>query len=72
MKTRDKTVEILKDKFDRLGEVETQSNKRDVREARKRIKHTIHKRERNLGKRQLREAVEGRGDDSGFGDTEEY
>lgn len=53
----DKTVEVLKDKFDKLGEVETDTNKREIREARRRIKHAIHKRERNIGKRQLRDLL---------------
>jgi hypothetical protein len=60
---RDKTVQVLKDKFDKLGEVETDTNKREIREARHRIKSTIHKRVRNNGKRQLREQLEGKTDE---------
>jgi hypothetical protein len=41
-----------------LGQVETQSNKKEVREARKKIKHAIHKRERNIGKQQLRHIID--------------
>ncbi len=61
--TIDKTTQRLKDKFDELGEVETQSNKKEVREARRRIKRAIHKRERNLGKKELRDTLEGRKND---------
>lgn len=61
--TTDKTTQRLKDRFDELGEVETQSNKKEVREARRRIKRAIHKRERNLGKKKLRDALEGKPDD---------
>lgn len=57
MKSQDKTEQILKEQFDRLGEVETSTNKRDVRHARKRIKHELHKHERNVGKRQLRDLL---------------
>jgi hypothetical protein len=56
--TTDKTVQVLKDEFDKLGEIETQAGKRDVRVVRRKIKQMIHKRERNIGKRQLREALE--------------
>lgn len=61
--TNDKTTQRLKDKFDQLGEVETQSNKKEVREARRRIKRAIHKRERNIAKKQLRDTLEGKADD---------
>lgn len=60
----DKTTQHLKDEFDKLGEVETQSNKRDVREARRKLKHAIHKRERNNGKQQLRHILSGDDDAS--------
>jgi hypothetical protein len=55
--TTDKTVQVLKDQFDKLGDVETEANKRDVRETRRKLKQAIHKRERNVGKRQLRDLL---------------
>lgn len=62
--TTDKTVQALKDEFDKLGKVETESNKRDVRVTRRRIKQMIHKRERNNARRQLREQLQGQTDES--------
>jgi hypothetical protein len=59
MKTPDKTAQLLHEQFDKLGEVETDVNKRDVRVVRRKIKQMIHKRERNVGKRQLREILNG-------------
>jgi hypothetical protein len=55
--TTDKTVQVLKDQFDKLGDVETEANKRDVRETRRKLKQAIHKRERNVAKRQLRDLL---------------
>lgn len=57
MKSVDKTEQRLKEQYDALGEVLTATNKRDVREARKRLKQQIHKHERNVGKRQLRDLL---------------
>lgn len=56
-KEQDKTVQILKDQYDELGKVDAVDSRRQLRQARAKLKHTIHKRERNIGKRELREQL---------------
>lgn len=63
MKPRvDKTEQLMREQFDKLGNVETATNKRDVREARRRLKQQLHKHERNVGKRMLRDQLYGDSD----------
>jgi len=54
----DKTEQLMREQFDKLDDIETATNKRDVREARRRLKQQMHKHARNVGKRQLRERLE--------------
>jgi hypothetical protein len=49
----DKTTQVLKQKFDALADVDTASNRRGIREMRRRLKQQMHKRERNQSKREL-------------------
>lgn len=62
MKPKDKTDAILKEQFQILAEMETASNRKEIRQARKQLKHFIHKNERNQGKRQVRELLSGEED----------
>lgn len=63
MKPVDKTEQALLQKFDYLGRSETDVNKRDIREARRKIKQQIHKHQRRAGKQQLKKALEGNEDE---------
>lgn len=59
MRPSDKTEQFLKEKFDQLGESESDVNKREVRSARRKIKQQMHKNARNKAKRELRDVIEG-------------
>lgn len=57
MKPRNKTDALLKEQFDILDEMETSSNRKEIRLARARLKHFIHKNERRQGKQYIREQL---------------
>lgn len=57
MKPRDKTEALLKENYDRLHEIETATNKRDIRAARKQLKRRIARHQRQLDEESLREQL---------------
>lgn len=63
MKPRDKTAAQLKIEYDALHAMETATNRRDVRSARKQLKRRMARHERQLDERTLREQLQGDTDD---------
>lgn len=47
----------MKEQFQILAEMETASNRKEIRQARKQLKHFIHKHDRILGKQEIREKL---------------
>lgn len=57
MKPVDKTAQQLKEEYDALHEMETATNRRDIRAARKQLKKRMARHERQLGERTLKEQL---------------
>lgn len=56
-KPKDKTAGKLREQYDQLDEYDTTSTRKDVREAKRKLKHHMTKHDRNQEKKALRQTL---------------